>query len=162
MGNNSTPCTFVAAVARLNLSRLGMRYIRVIEVWCINIARLFRLAIFHPFFKTSLAKLICLLFAAAILMRRAFFAIVLLAPYVQGVHVSHVDRQADCEQFGTYPVYKGPCEIISKMQSLQCCATVTNSHPDCGAGRINCLKQVPAMKGCTGYPALGENQLTWY
>jgi hypothetical protein len=91
------------------------------------------------------------------LMRQALSALVLLTPYVQGVYVSHVGRQADCEQFGTYPVYKGPCETTGNMQNLKYCATVTDIHPDCGAGRINCLKQVPAMKRCTGYPALGKN-----
>lgn len=30
---------------------------------------------------------------------------------------------------------------------------------DCGAGRINCLKQVPAMSNCVGYPAIGK---MWY
>jgi hypothetical protein len=32
----------------------------------------------------------------------------------------------------------------------------TDTCPDCGAGRLNCLKQVPAMSRCVGYPALGE------
>jgi hypothetical protein len=145
------------------------QYIRVIEVWCISIAHLSRLAIRHPYFRTSPEKIISLFLAAAMLMHRALSAFVLLAPYVQGVYFSHVERQADCEQFGTYPVYKGPCETTSKMQSLECGAIITNSLPDCGAGRINCLKQVPAMKGCTGYPALGETvyrginlQADWY
>jgi hypothetical protein len=89
-------------------------------------------------------------------MHRAFSGFVLLALHVQGMYVTHVGRQADCDQFGTYPVYKGPCETTSKLQSLKHCATVAKSQIDCGAGRNNCLKQVPAMKGCTGYPALGE------
>jgi hypothetical protein len=52
------------------------------------------------------------------LIRRAFSVTVFLGPYVQGAYVSHVGRQADCEQFGTYPVYKGPCETTSKMFGL--------------------------------------------
>ncbi|OAL44912.1 hypothetical protein IQ07DRAFT_591760 [Pyrenochaeta sp. DS3sAY3a] len=61
-----------------------------------------------------------------------------LAPLVQGAYVSNVGRQADCEQYGHYPPYLGPCEATN-----------------CGAGRLNCLKQVPKMSNCVGYPALG-------
>lgn len=39
----------------------------------------------------------------------------LLAPFVQSAYVGNVGRQADCEQFGTYPEYKGPCTVTSKL-----------------------------------------------
>ncbi|KAH8724411.1 hypothetical protein GQ44DRAFT_708657 [Phaeosphaeriaceae sp. PMI808] len=69
---------------------------------------------------------------------RAFCTLVLLATCTQSASVGHVSRQSDCEQFGNYPPYKGPCETTN-----------------CGAGRLNCLKQVPASSRCVGYPAVG-------
>jgi hypothetical protein len=50
------------------------------------------------------------------MLRAAFFALVLLAPSVLSASVTNVGRrQAGCEQYGTYPVYKGPCETTSEL-----------------------------------------------
>ncbi|KAH7080658.1 hypothetical protein FB567DRAFT_109590 [Paraphoma chrysanthemicola] len=76
--------------------------------------------------------------SVTMLHRLSFLALVLLAIHAHSALISHVNRQADCEQYGKYPEYKGPCETTN-----------------CGAGRINCLKQVPAMSRCLGYPAVG-------
>jgi hypothetical protein len=94
-----------------------MRYTRIMELWRISKAHISRPPIRHSSFKYLLSS-INLLIAATMLMRRVFLAVVLLVPYVQSAYVSHVGRQTDCEQFGTYPVYKGPCETTSKYSRL--------------------------------------------
>lgn len=46
--------------------------------------------------------------------------VVLLAAQVQGAMVA---RQSDCEQFGTYPEYKGSCTVTSEQFGF-CCGCV--------------------------------------
>jgi hypothetical protein len=84
-------------------------------------------------------------------------ALVVFVPCVLGAHVSQMIRQADCEQYGTYPAYTGPCETTSKSLVSSVGSNGTHKSLDCGAGRLNCLKQAPPMSGCTGYPAIGEH-----
>jgi hypothetical protein len=50
------------------------------------------------------------------LLHETFLALVLLAPCVHSAYIGHVGRQTDCEQFGTYPVYTGPCEPTSMIR----------------------------------------------
>jgi hypothetical protein len=107
----------IASVAKLNISRPGMRYIRIIGLCCICSAHISWHTVHCPTSSTTLLQILCQHHQtlAAMLMHEVVSTLVLLAPCVQGTYISHVGRQADCEQFGAYPVYTGPCETTSMM-----------------------------------------------
>ncbi|KAF2877599.1 hypothetical protein BDV95DRAFT_152707 [Massariosphaeria phaeospora] len=64
-------------------------------------------------------------------------SVALLAGYVKAAIIAHPmeQRQTDCEeQYGTYPEYKGPCELTN-----------------CGVRGQNCRQT--GWSGCVGYPS---------
>jgi hypothetical protein len=44
-------------------------------------------------------------------LRNVFSVLLVLAPFGEGANIG---RQTGCDEFGTYPEYKGPCETTSK------------------------------------------------
>lgn len=83
--------------------------------------------------------------------------VTMLASSASSASTSRVERQAGCEQYGNYPAYTGPCEVESRFSrsGYGIGKEVADGSTDCGAGRLNCLNQVPKYSNCVGYPALG-------